>query len=82
MRSWTDRARMRGDGLPIVRPGPEWRGHEAWHVLIDEKGDQRAMRWRPGLECWFDAHGNRVNAEDAGKRGWSYHAPSQRAVTA
>jgi hypothetical protein len=81
MKSWHERARLRGSGQPIIRPGPEWVGHEAWHVLLTDEGEQREMRWRPGLECWFDAKGTRLNAEDAAKQGLRYLAPARKAVS-
>jgi hypothetical protein len=77
MQSWSERAARRGGGVPPLRPPLPLIAADGWHLLADRRGGQRIMRWRPGVECWIDRTGRRVNAEDAPHEGLSYLEPTE-----
>jgi hypothetical protein len=78
MLSWTERARRRGAGMVIFRPPAPHHTELAWHRVQTHFGE-RVLQFRPGIDVWKDADGQRWTAELAGELKWQWLAADDRA---
>jgi hypothetical protein len=69
--SWRERARRRGAGVALFRPPEAELRERRWHVIDTHLG-RRRMQWRPGIDVWHNAEGQRWTAESAAEFGWHY----------
>jgi hypothetical protein len=71
MNSWSHRAFLRGVGMNFFCPPDDEKGHRHWHMVDGHLGLMR-VQWRPGIDVWRGAEGERWTAEFAFANHWKY----------
>ena len=69
--SWSERAARRGAGVVFFRPPEAAQRDRAWH-MVDTHLGLRRVQWRPGIDVWHGADGERWTAFSAHELHWKY----------
>jgi hypothetical protein len=69
--SWSARAARRGAGMTLFLPPGEAARKPDWHWIATHLGE-KCLEFRPGIDIWRDAFGQRWTCEFAAEQGWTY----------